>query len=77
MQSNQLIILTTVYTLFLMILLSLDGTYNLTHTILGRFVGSPSQETYGTGMKLSSPGFIIHLILFAILLVMPMLMCNQ
>jgi len=77
MQSNQLIILTTVYTLLIMILLSLDGTYTLTHTLLGGFIGNPGQEKYGTGMRLNSPGFIIHLVIFAILLVTPMLMCNQ
>jgi hypothetical protein len=74
---QKLIILTTVYVLILMVLLSLDGTYTLTHTILGRFIGSPSQEKYGTGMKLNSPGFIIHLILFAVFLIIPMMMYNQ
>ena len=77
MQTNQLIILTTIYTLLVMVLLSSDGTYTLTYTILGRFIGNPSQEKYGTGIKITSPGFIIHLIFFALLLVIPMLMCNQ
>ena len=77
MQSKQMIILSVVYTVGVMILLSLDGTYNLTHTLFGNFIGNPNQTDYGTGMKLSSPGFIIHLILFVGFIVAPMLMYNQ
>ena len=77
MQTKQIILLSTIYTVLLMLLLSLDGTYTITHTLFGSFIGNPSQETYGTGMRLKSPGFIIHLIIFAILLISPMLMCNE
>ena len=74
---QNLIILTTAYVLILMVILSLDGTYTLTHTIFGGLVGAPSQEKYGTGMRLNSPGFIIHLILFAVFLIIPMMMYNR
>ena len=77
MQSSNMIFLTVVYTVLLMVLLSLDGTYTLTHTLFGNLIGNPSQDKYGMGMRLTSPGFIIHLIIFTILIVAPMMMCNQ
>ena len=72
-----MIFLSTIYVVFIMLLVSLDGTYNITYTLFGSFVGKPSQEQYGTGMRLGNQGFIIHLIIFTILLVMPMLVYNQ
>jgi len=74
---QKLIFLSTIYVVFIMLLVSLDGTYNITYTLFGSFIGKPSQEKYGIGMRLGNPGFIIHLIIFTILLVMPMLMYNQ
>jgi len=59
-----------------MIIVSLDGTYNLTHTLFGNFLGNPSQHDYGRGTSLTSAGFIIHLIIFSILIITPMLICS-
>ena len=72
-----MIYLSVLYVVIIMIIVSLDGTYTITHTLFGRFIGKPSQEKYGTGMRLTSPGFIIHLIIFTALLLMPMLLSNQ
>ena len=77
MQSKQMIIISTVYVTLVMILLSLDGTYNITQTLLGNFIGNPSKDVYGKGMKLTSPGFIVHTFLFVLLIVSPMMMYNQ
>jgi hypothetical protein len=70
-QSYKLIVLSTLYTVLVMILVSLDGTYNVTHFILG------GGDDYGVGMSLRSRGFYVHIILFAILIALPMLMCKS
>jgi hypothetical protein len=71
-----LITLSVVYTVLVLIVVSLDGTYNITHTLFGGFIGNPSQTEYGTGVKLISPGFIIHTLIFTLLILMPMLTCS-
>ena len=74
---NNITILTILYIVLIMVLVSLDGTYTITHTLFGNFIGHPSQEKYGTGMRLTSPGFIIHLIIFVAFLIIPIMMYNQ
>jgi hypothetical protein len=53
-----------------MILVSLDGTYTITGSIFG------GDSSYGTGMSLKNKGFYIHIIVFALLMALPMLMCK-
>ena len=73
-QSYTLIVFSTIYTVLAMILVSLDGTYNITNSLFGNFVGN---DNYGTGISLNSKGFYIHIIIFSLLIVLPMLMCKS
>ena len=74
-QSYKLIVLSTIYTLLVFLLVSLDGTYNITHFIFGNFI--PANKDYGKGMSIKNTGFLIHAILFAVLVALPMLMCKS
>jgi hypothetical protein len=72
-QSYTLIVLSTFYTLLAMVLVSLDGTYNITHAFFGNNI---EQKDYGVGMSLNNMGFLIHILLFGALIALPMLMCK-
>ena len=61
----------------LMVLVSLDGTYNLTYNLFGNLIGVNDQSSYGLGLNLKNKGFILHIVLFTILLVTPMLLCKS
>ena len=74
-QSYTLIVLSTFYTVLAMILVSLDGTYNITHAFFGNILNS-EQKDYGVGMSLNNTGFLIHIVLFGVLIALPMLMCK-
>jgi hypothetical protein len=74
-----MILLSTLYTVLAMILVSLDGTYNITYNVL-KSLGLNSmrdQEEYGTGMKLNQKGFLLHIVVFALLVAVPMLLCKN
>ena len=73
-QSSELIIFSTVYTVLAMILVTLDGTYNITQALFGGIM--PDGSEYGKGMSLKNPGFYVHTVLFALLIALPMLMCK-
>ena len=73
MQSIKLIIFSTLYTVLVMVLVSLDGTYNITHSLFG----NGNQNSYGMGMNLKNRGFYIHIFLFTILIITPMVMCKS
>jgi hypothetical protein len=64
-------ILTIIYFILAMILVSLSETYSITHKFFRNLVGNPTQEEYSTGMKISY-GFLIHIILFSILVTIPL-----
>ena len=64
-------ILCTLYTVIVMIIVSLSLTYNITYKFFGDFVDKTTQESYGTGMDFKQPGFLIHIIVFAILIFIP------
>ena len=72
-QSYKLILFSTVYTVLAFVLVSLDATYNITRTIFGGMVPGD----YGTGISLNSKGFYIHILVFALLIALPMLMCKS
>jgi hypothetical protein len=69
----KLISLSTIYTVLVMILVSLDGTYNITHSLFSK----TSQEKYGTGMSFKNNGFILHIIIFTLLILAPNLFCKD
>jgi len=73
-QSSKLIIFSTIYAVLAMILVSLDGTYSITKTIFGNIVGN---DNYGIGMSLNNKGFYLHILVFALLIALPMLLCKS
>jgi hypothetical protein len=60
-----------------MVLVSIDGTYNITHALFGNLIGVPDQKEYSTGLSLKNKGFLIHVVVFALLIALPMLMCKS
>jgi len=77
MFDDKMILLSTLYVVLAMVLVSLDGTYNLTYNILSSLGLNVSQDDYGMGMKLKQTGFLIHIVVFAILVYVSMLMCKK
>jgi hypothetical protein len=61
-------VLTIFYIILVMVLISLNETYSITRKI---FYPELSEESYSTGMDIKSPGFLIHLILFSLLVSLP------
>ena len=70
-QSYKLIILSTIYTVLAMVLVSLDVTYNITSSLIG------GDEDYGKGMSLKNKGFFLHIFIFCLLIAIPMLVCKS
>ena len=66
------LLLCSLYTVIVMIIVSLSLTYNVTYKLFGGFFGKISQTSYGDGMNFSQPGFLIHIIVFALLIYIPM-----
>ena len=56
------------YIVLAMMLVSLDGTYNITHKLFGNILGQPDQINYGVGMKCTNRGFLLHMLVFAALI---------
>ena len=77
MLTNKMIMLSTLYTVLAMILVSLDGTYNITYNILNSLGLKVDQVEYGTGMKLNQKGFLLHVVVFAVLVAVPMVLCKS
>ena len=67
-------ILGIVYAVLAMVLVSLANTYNITYNLFGKLVGSGSQASYGQGNTLKQPGFLIHILVFALLIAVPCFM---
>ena len=67
-------IMCILYAVVVMVIVSLDSVYGLTYKLFGGLVGSGTQDDYATGMQLNEPGFIIHVIVFALLLSLPLFM---
>ena len=59
---------TKLFIVLAMVLVTLDGTYSLTHKLFGGLLGKPNQVDYGVGMKLTQPGYYLHIIVFVLLL---------
>jgi len=55
-----------------MIIVSSSLTYKLTYKLFGSLLGASSQLSYGTGMNFSERGFLLHIIVFALLVGIPM-----
>ena len=65
-------VLGIVYAVLAMVLVSLNNTYNITYNLFGKLVGATSQASYGTGNTFKQPGFLLHILVFAILVAVPM-----
>ena len=55
-----------------MIIVSLSMTYGITYKLFGKLLGSTTQMSYGDGMNFTQPGFLLHIIVFALLIFVPM-----
>jgi hypothetical protein len=51
----------------LMVIVSLSGTYDITYKLLSTLGFNVDRATYGTGMELTQPGFMLHVFVFAAL----------
>lgn len=54
-----------------MVIFSLNETYSITYKLFSELLGNVSLEDYSVGLKLNSPGFLIHLTLFSLLIALP------
>ena len=77
MLDMKLIALSTLYVVLAMVLVSLSGTYAITNKLFGKLVGASDPKKYGMGMKLTEPGFLLHIIVFALLVAVPMFLSKR
>ena len=66
------LLLCALYTVVVMIIVSLSITYDITYKLFGKLFGSMGQMSYGSGMKFNQPGFLLHIVVFALLIFAPM-----
>jgi hypothetical protein len=66
------LLLCTLYAVVVMVIVSLSLTYNITYKLFGKMLGSMGQMSYGTGMSFNQPGFLLHIVVFALLIYVPM-----
>ncbi len=74
MLDNKAILYNTLYVVLAMIVVSLSDTYGITKNILSKLGYSYTDEEYGTGSKLKQKGFLLHIIVFAVLVAVPMML---
>ena len=68
MSKQQAKLLLVLYLVLAFVLVSLAPTYTLTGKI---FAMGDSQSTYGTGQTFSQKGFLLHIVVFALLAALP------
>ena len=68
MRDARLILLSTLYVTLLFIFVSMSGTYAIT----GKLFGSLFKVQWPAGMNIRQPGFWVHVVVFAILVALPM-----
>jgi len=64
-------LLGVLYAVLAMVLVSLNNTYSITYNLFGKLLGSSSQDSYGKGNTFKNPGFLLHIVVFAILIAIP------
>ena len=64
-------LLIALYATLAMIVVSLSQTYSLTGEYLGGLVGG-DPTTYGSGNTFSNQGFVLHIVVFFLLILLPM-----
>ena len=70
----KLIALSTLYVVLAFVLVSLKGTYSLTKKVFGNMF---PKTTWPNGDDLTNPGFLLHVVVFAILVALPMFFCKS
>ena len=65
------------YTVVIFIIVSLTVTYNITNKLFGKLVGQPDLFSYGTGQSIKNRGFVLHIIVFALLVGAPMFLSKE
>ena len=68
----KLIALSTLYVVLAFILVSLKGTYSLTKKLFGG-----KSTDWPTGNDIKSAGFLLHVVVFALLVALPMFFCKN
>ena len=71
------VLLSTLYIVLAMVLVSLSGTYQFTNGLFGSLVGQKDQTSYGMGNTFTNKGFILHIVVFALLVGVPMYKMNK
>ena len=74
MPDLKLIFLSTLYVVLAFVLVSLKGTYSLTKKI---FASKSATDSWGPGFDPSNKGFIVHAVVFALLVALPMFFCKS
>ena len=68
MSKQQAKLLLVLYLVLAFVLVSLSATYSLTAKL---FAMGDSQVKYGTGQSFSQKGFLIHIVVYALLAALP------
>jgi len=73
MPDLKLIFLSTLYVVLAFVLVSLAGTYNLTKKLFPKSM----TDKWGPGFDFSNKGFIVHTVVFSLLVALPMFFCKN
>jgi len=73
----KLIALSTLYVVLAFVLVSLKGTYSLTKNVFGNLFSASAKANWPTGNDLGNAGFLLHVVVFALLVALPMFFCKS
>jgi len=73
MQDPKHALLWTVYLVLAFVLVSMSGTYKITGSIFGKIIPGP----WPVGMDIKQPGFLLHVLVFALLVAVPLFLCKM
>ena len=68
-ERTKFMLMCTLYATLAFILVSLAGTYKLTK---GIFADKDKPDDYGVGQRFDQKGFLLHIVVFALLIFVPM-----
>ena len=60
------------YLVLAFVLVSMSGTYTLTGKVFGKSLGP-----WPVGMDIKQPGFWVHVVVFALLVILPLVFCKK
>ena len=70
-------IICLLYTVVVFIIVSLNNTYLITNKLFGNLVKQPNPNLYGVGQTFKNRGFLLHVIVFALLVGAPMFLSKK